>query len=124
MKPKLEADGKLNLFGQRLTAQELDELLKDLAEQRQFMRPEVPTEITEAMNDDRISTQADPYGFVARDAGGLINIAFRHAGFGWMAFVLPEEAADQIRHNLANLIARRQGRAGTKDVAEADSTQH
>ena len=84
-----------------LTAQELQDLICELAMARSRMLPAVPTGRSEVIQEDRPMTcQDDPAFEVTFLHDSQIRLSFFHAGFGWMLFNLGFDNAWALRDGL------------------------
>lgn len=79
----------------KLSAQELDALLRKLGEMRAEVRPEVPYELEKAT----VVAQIDPawrtYPCLHPTLAGL-TLNLRHSGYGWLGFALPYNEAQNL----------------------------
>lgn len=101
---ELNADGTLSLPAQTLNAQQLDQLLRELAKARAAMQPPVPDGF-DPKSSETLLVQPEPAFAVSRAELGRINLFFRHQGFGWLAFLLLPEVAAQLQAFLAKRTA-------------------
>lgn len=93
---KLNSDGTLSLPAMTLTAQQLDELLQELAKARARMQPPVAESFDKPSPDDRATTMASPAMRMFRTAGGEISLCVRHRGFGWLVFMFEQSEAREL----------------------------
>jgi hypothetical protein len=101
-KLKINEDGTLSIPSGTFSANEVDELLRQLAQARHEMNPPIPATCPEvpwtAAGGVRIGLgeQLTPDGFV--------TLALRHPGFGWLAYEIAPRDARTIATEITSLI--------------------
>lgn len=105
---ELNADGTLSLPAMTLTAQQLDELLPELAKARSKMEPEVSKAFT-VDSQARVLHQPAPDAFVKRTAGGEVSLILRHRGYGWLIYTFEPDIAAQLQQAIAAAVVHRPG---------------
>lgn len=119
MELKKDAEGRLVLFGQAFNAQQLDHLLHQVAQARGDMRPPVAEDSAEFEDSFPITIQIDPTIELRIDEDGLVELAYRHNGFGWLGFALSLRNAALLRDKLAELAPQNVPHAGTAGTDSA-----
>ena len=95
---RILADGE-EVFGTRLEAPELDDLIRALGDGRAQLADQVAPELDEGA---RITdTVVDPAYLVAKNSDrGRALLAFRHPGLGWLGFQLRRPVVEAMVHRL------------------------
>lgn len=101
-------NAKVQIAGE-FSANELEEIIIELAKVRSGMEPAVPP-TPEADLDREVLVQDDPLFTVRTLAGGGLRIWLRNEGTGWQAFQLSEDQ----RKRLAEFLNQPPGHTFTK----------
>lgn len=98
MEFEIDEQGRIRIPSMTLTAEQLDECIRDLAQARSYMAPEVPHDLIAGA-----PTLAQPAPVMragTHESNVVLNL--RHAGLGWCTFVLPISKA----RSLVTLVTR------------------
>lgn len=94
---------KIGLAGD-FTAQEVEELLLELAKLRSGMRPEVPLEPPGIDSPKEILPQTDASFRIRTLSNGGIRFWLRHTGFGWIPLEIGPDQARELHEFLGKKI--------------------
>jgi len=89
------SDGTVSIPALRLTANQLDELLRDLALYRSQMIPHVPLELPSGEQSLNFA-EVTAMGLSTRAPIGVATVMLRHPGFGWLSFAMHAVHAENL----------------------------
>lgn len=89
------SDTEISLNGQPLNAQQVEDLINQLAILRSQLQPSVPMRLDNW--EQKVIPQPDPQIEIGQGDDGRIRIALRHAGTGWHVFGLNLRSAAFVR---------------------------
>lgn len=76
------------------TAEDLDDIIRTLAQRRASMSPPVPADLTDDLT---VLEQPDTLFTIRSRAGGGLRIWLRHDGLGWLPFSLTPAQRTRLR---------------------------
>lgn len=93
---RLEQDGE-TLGEVRLDAAAAEQHVQQVAEQRAGLADEVPAKLKSG---SPLTATFDPVWQVQGAEGGVVIMALRHPGLGWLSFALPPEEVEPFTNAL------------------------
>lgn len=94
-----EGKAKISINGE-FTAEELEEIIADLAKARAGTSPAVPMQPPTALHQRKILVQEEAAFTFRKLATGGLRVWLRNEGIGWLAFTLSAQHAAGIRELL------------------------
>jgi hypothetical protein len=97
---------RINLNGE-FSAEDLDDIIRSLAEARAGMQPAVPKKAPGAHSSEDASVLHETIDslVIRRLTGGRLRFYLRNSGLGWLAHEVSAEAAEGLASFLSNQIA-------------------
>lgn len=100
----IQSDGTINIPGGRYTAQQLDDLLHQLALTRAEMTPAVSETIPKA--GQFIEVEDPTVRFAALEGSPLLSLCFRHPAFGWQYYCFTFDACTRFYNSLGAFLRK------------------
>lgn len=89
-------DGQVSAWSE-MDAAELSGVIEMLAGARSRMAERFPMDLD---HNPRLAFVNDPRWVVYRSTGTEVPVAFRHDGYGWIMFHLPESSAEELARTI------------------------
>lgn len=106
----LDADGTLTFGGCRYTAQQLDDLIHQLALTRAQMTPAIDD--SPLKRDEVLEVEDPTVRMAALEGSPRMAMLFKHPGFGWLTFSFTFDKAAQLHNYLGRFLRRTPGPLG------------